>query len=339
MIVTAKSTKKEGALAPIYLLHGTNTFILNEQKKKIIDQALNEEELEFNLSNYDLEDTPIEVAIEDAETLPFFGDRRVVVLNRPVFLTAEKTKEKIEHNLDKLQAYIEEPAPFSVVIIMATYEKLDERKKVTKLLKKNASCIEANEMGERELRSFIIDRLGENSVDIEDFAVDLLLQLTGLKLSLVINELDKLTMYIGEGGMIKREHVEKLVPKTLEQNVFALVEAVVKRQVSDALVMYDELVRNNEEPIKILALLVSQFRLLYHTKQLSAQGYGQQQIAQTLKVHPFRVKLAMQQSRGFEENELKGIMKDLANADYEMKTGKMNKSLILQLFFLQRSAQ
>ncbi|WP_110111403.1 DNA polymerase III subunit delta [Bacillus sp. CGMCC 1.16541] len=330
---------KKAKIAPVYLIYGVNSFLIKEARKEIINQTLSEEEKSFNLSTYDLEETPIEQVIEDAETLPFFGDKRVVIAHNASFLTADKQKSKVkvEHHVEKLLQYIEHPSSFTVLIIIAPYEKLDERKKMTKVLKNQTLCVMANEFGEKEMREWICDYASSNSVTIDEEAVTLLLQLVGLNLTLITNELDKLMLYSGEGGHLTQDVVLLLVAKTLEQNVFTLVEAVIKGKVSEALSMYQDLLRNNEEPIKILSILASQFRLIYHAKQLSSQGYGQQQIAQTLKVHPFRVKLAVQQSRAFSEERLRSILKDIAQADYDMKTGKMDKSLILELFFLKQA--
>ncbi|MFC0043152.1 DNA polymerase III subunit delta [Metabacillus iocasae] len=330
---------KKAKIEPVYLMYGVNSFLIKEARKEIVNKTLSEEEKSFNLSTYDLEETPIEQVIEDAETLPFFGDKRVVVAHNASFLTAEKQKSKgkVEHQVEKLLQYIEHPASFTVLLIIAPYEKLDERKKITKVLKKQTTCIEANNFGEKEMKEWIVDYLFSHGIKMEEEAMTHLIQLVGLNLTLITNELDKLILYVGEGGNLTQESVSLLVAKTLEQNVFTLVEAVIKGDVSNALNMYQDLLRNNEEPIKILSILASQFRLIYHAKQLSSQGYGQQQIAQTLKVHPFRVKLAAQQSRAFSEQRLRSILKEIAQADYDMKTGKMDKALILQLFFLKQA--
>ncbi len=93
---------KKREIAPIYLLFGTETFLINETKQLLLNTVLNEEEKDFNFSTYDLEETPIDVALEDAETLPFFGEKKVIFLHNPSFLTAEKTKEKIDHNIVKI---------------------------------------------------------------------------------------------------------------------------------------------------------------------------------------------------------------------------------------------
>ena len=134
----------------IYLVYGNESFIINETKQRIVSRAISEEEMDFNFSSYDLEETPIEVAIEDAETFPFMGERRVVVIQNPVFLTAEKTKEKVEHNIKRFEQYIQSPAPYTILVITANYEKLDERKKITKSLKKSAEVVEAKKLNEHE---------------------------------------------------------------------------------------------------------------------------------------------------------------------------------------------
>ncbi|RAK22453.1 DNA polymerase III delta subunit [Anoxybacillus vitaminiphilus] len=328
---------KKGHLSPIYLLYGTEPFLINETHHLIIQSAVREEEREFNLSVYDCEETPVEIALEDAETLPFFGDKKVVLVKNPYFLTAEKGKEKIEHNMKRLEQYIEEPSPFSVVIFTGLYEKLDERKKMTKMLLKRAEVFAASPLNEQEIRQWIAEYLRASNVTIQEEAVDLLLQLAGTALTILTNELNKLALFVGYGGTITEETVRLLVPRSLEQNVFVLIEKVVQRKLHEAFRTFYDLLQNNEEPIKILALLANQFRLIYHAKGLAAKGYGQQQIASLLKVHPFRVKMALEQAKLFSLEELMRIINDLAEADYQMKAGLMDKRLVVELFLMKLS--
>lgn len=114
--------------SPLYLLYGSESFLLQETYERLVKAALGEEEHEWNLAVYDCEETPVQAALEEAETVPFFGERRVILIKHPYFFTAEKDKE-IEHDLAKLEAYFKAPAPFSIVVFFAPYDKLDERKK------------------------------------------------------------------------------------------------------------------------------------------------------------------------------------------------------------------
>jgi DNA polymerase III subunit delta len=335
MVLEVWKQIKQKQIAPVYLLYGTEAFLINETKQLLINQILTEEELDFNLSTYDLEETPIEVALEDAETFPFIGEKRVVFLQNPVFLTSEKTKEKVEHNLAKLELYLKEPSPYSVIVFIAPYEKLDERKKLTKELKKKATVVEAKKLYENELKVWVKERAAASGIAIDDDARDLMLTLAGSNLFMLTNEVDKLTLYAKSEKRIDIKTVEMLVARSLEQNIFNLIEKVLQRKMGEALRIYYDLQKQNEEPIKILSMIGGQFRLIYQVKDLSRRGYGQQQIAGYLKVHPFRVKLAAGQAGKFSDEELKKTIALLAEADFQMKTGGMSKSLIVEMFLLR----
>lgn len=319
----------------MYLFYGTETFLINELKEMLSNELLEEHEKDFNFAIYDLEETPIEVALEDAETLPFMGEKRMIVLKNPYFLTAEKGKEKIEHSLDRLEQYILQPAPYSVIVFIAPYEKLDERKKITKLLKQHAEVLEVNALEEKDLIKWISNRAAMYQVTFEDHAAKLLMQLTGPNLMLISKEIDKLSLYVGPEGHITQETVNLLVARTLEQNIFELIDKAVHRKLEEAFRIFYDLLKNNEEPIKILSLLATQFRLIYQVKELVRQGYGQQQIAGMLKVHPYRVKLAASQSNLFSNEHLMGLVNHLAEMDYEIKNGKIDKKLAVELFLMK----
>ncbi|WP_453994853.1 DNA polymerase III subunit delta [Bacillus nitroreducens] len=326
---------KKKQFAPIYLLHGTESFLIQETKDLLISYSMNDNEKDFNLSVFDLEETPVEVALADAETLPFMGERRLVILQNPHFLTAVKNKEKVEHNLSVLENYLNSPAPFTILALTAPYEKLDERKKIVKQLKAKAEVLTVNTLSEKDLHKWITDRAMQHQVTISSSAIQDLLQVAGTNLMNITQEIDKMCLYLGINGEITEDTVKLLVPRSLEQNIFSLIDKVVNRKLEEALRIFYDLLQNNEEPIKILSLLATQFRLIYHVKELSRQGYGQQQIAGNLKVHPFRVKLASGQANLFTQEELLKIMDQLAEADYELKNGKMDKQLILELFIMK----
>lgn len=335
MVLDIWKSIKRGQFAPVYLLYGTEAYLLNETKQLLIDHALQEDEMDFNFSQFDLEETSIETALEDAETLPFMGERRLVFMQNPFFLTAEKTKSKVEHNVKRLEAYLADPVPYSIVVLTAPYAKLDERKKITKELKRKAEVIEAKKLGEHELRGWINERAAVSGTQIDADAVDLLIELAGTNLMMLTNELDKMVLYTDDSKRISAEVVEKLVAKSLEQNIFSLVDDVLQRNMQSALSIYHELLRQNEEPIKILSVMAGQIRLMYQVKELSRQGYSQQKIAGHLKIHPYRVKLALEKTGKFQERELLGIMNDLAETDYKMKTGQIDKAVALELLLLK----
>ncbi|MGE7601155.1 DNA polymerase III subunit delta [Peribacillus sp. NPDC097675] len=335
MVLDVWKNIKKGQFAPIYLVYGTEAYLINETKQLLIEHVLQEDEMDFNFSQFDLEEIPIETALEDVETLPFIGERRLVFMQNPFFLTAEKSKSKVEHNVKRLEAYLSDPVPYSIVVLTAPYEKLDERKKITKELKRKAVLVEAKKLGDRELKVWVKERVAEYHVQIDDQATELLLELAGTNLMMLTNELDKMALYVDDDKRITVEVVEKLVAKSLEQNIFTLVDSVLQRRMESAMTILHDLLRQNEEPIKILSVMAGQVRLMYQVKELSRQGYSQQKIAGQLRVHPYRVKLALEKTGKFQERELLSIIDDLAEADYKMKTGQADKAITLELLLLK----
>ncbi|KAB7670099.1 DNA polymerase III subunit delta [Bacillus sp. B1-b2] len=328
-----KIKKKEFDI--VYLMYGLESFLINETKHLLLQTLLTEDDEDFNLTTYDLEETPIEVALEDAETIPFFGERKVIVLHNPFFLTAEKTKSKVEHNIKKLEEYLNAPSPYTTILIIGDYEKLDERKKITKQLKNVATVLEAKKLNEQELKKWVKQRAAYNYVEIDEKALDTLLSLAGTNLSLLTTEIDKMALYVEDSKLITSDIVESLVAKSLEQNIFTLVDKVISKKIDEALRIYYDLLKQNEEPLKILSIITNQFRLIYQVKGLAQKGYGQQQIATVLKVHPFRVKLAAGQAQRFTEVELTRCIKLFADADYQLKTGAMPKNMVIEMILFR----
>lgn len=314
----------------LYLLHGTETYILDEAVKKIVNGALTEEDMEFNLSQYDLEETPIEVAIDDAETMSFMGDKKVVIVKNPIFLTGQKEKG-VEHNLDFFEQYVQSPCPSTIFVIVAPFEKLDKRKKITKALLKSAGVLEAAGFNERNAEMWIREKTNEMNVRITPDAIGRLVQNVGANLQMLESELSKMEMYVGDNGTITEEIVDEMVAKTLEQNIFTLVDKVVNRKIDDALKIFYDLLRQNEEPIKITSLITRQFRIIFQAKILTKQGVPQGELSKRLGLHPYAVKIAVQQSSQFQEDELMDILNKLSDMDYKMKTGT-NKKLLLEMF-------
>ncbi|WAA10360.1 DNA polymerase III subunit delta [Fervidibacillus albus] len=335
MVLQIWKDLRKKKFAPLYLLYGNEQFLIDETKRLIIKEALDEKDREFNLSSYDLEETPIETVVDDCLTVPFFSEKKVVIADRAYFLTAEKGKEKVEHHFQTLESYANEPAPSSIFVIVAPYEKLDARKKLTKLLLKNAVSVEAKPLTEREVKNWVRKGLQEEGFIITDRGMDLLYHYVGANLALLNNEMEKIVLFSDKGEEIDEQTIEWLVAKSFEGNVFSLIDKVVHKRLDDALEIYYQLLKQNEEPIKILAAISSQFRVIYQTKALSEKGYGQKAISGQLKIHPYRVKLAAEQARFFSIEQLMEIMNALAEIDYQLKTSFGHREKLLELFFFK----
>ncbi|KRM74076.1 DNA polymerase III subunit delta [Secundilactobacillus collinoides] len=319
----------------VYLITGDQAYLVNRLKNTFTG-LIPEEERTMNFASYDMESTPIAQALDDAMSAPFFGDRRLVFVDHAYFLTTDPHKGiKVDHDMDSLLTYLKHPEPTTVIVFLATTGKLDSRKKVVKTLKKVAEVVSLEAIGEHQIKQLVETDLQNNGFQMQPEAFSKLLQRTGSDLSLIMNELPKLKMASYDSKQIGVDVVQELVTKSLDQNVFDLVNDVMSKQIDAALSLYRQLILTKEEPLRINAVLVSQFRLLIQTKILVKNGYSQGSIASTLKVHPYRVKLAMQSTRRLKLDDLKRAYLGLIDIEKSLKSSTKDPETLFELFMLK----
>lgn len=334
-IKTATKAIKHGDVSPVYLLYGSEKYQIKKFTTLLEEQLLQKEDRDFAIVNYDLGDTPLQVVIEEAETVPFMVPRKLIFVRDASVFTAGKENGKIEHRIEVLLEYMKNPAEYSILIFLVHHEKLDERKKVVKALKSAGVVLAFTPMGGEELLSWVAKETKQRGCMLAPGTAEALINNAGTQLQTLTAELDKLCLYAGDGGTIDCDTVEQLVARSTEQNVFALIEDIANLRLEHALGIFYELLKQREEPIKIAALITRQFRIMLQVKELASQSYSQQQIASQLGLHPYAVKIAGEQARKFNSDNLRGILNRLADLDYHMKTGRIDKVLGLELFLLR----
>lgn len=326
---------KKGQFNPVYLFLGTESYFIEEAKQALLTYSMDEADQELNVGVYNLEEVPLGHALEDAESLPFFGERRLVIAENPQFLTGEKIKNNLEHDTDWLEGYLKQPADTTILAFFAPYEKLDNRKKISKLLNKNATVVDLSPLGEHETRNFLSRTIKEAGFQMDRNSVQFFFDRIENNLSKGMHELQKLFLAAMNDKKITKQMVEDLVPRNLEQNIFDIVNYVLGKNTQQAIQTYRDLILQKEEPIKINAILLGQFRLLLQVKLLAKKGYQQPDMAKVLKVHPYRVKLANQQIRNLKEETLMKAYLGLVETEKNMKTGNGLKEIQFELFMLK----
>ncbi|MDT8861428.1 DNA polymerase III subunit delta [Alkalihalobacillus sp. MEB130] len=330
-------TKKElqsGTVRSVYFMYGTQSFLMEDLMFHLIQQVVGSQD-DPNVITYSLQDTLLDIAVEEAETFPFFGGKKVVVIKDFSLVSSQKQESKLEHDLERLMQYIENPSPEAILVLLAPYEKLDERKKITKSLKQKASVVECFPFDDRMLSEWLDDQASTKQFTFTQDGKDHLLGRVGPQLLLLASEMEKLSLYVGEGGTVTGDVVDLLVARSLEQDVFALIEFAVKRRLDEALSIYHDLLKQKEEPLKLLSLIARQLRIYYQVKELSRRSYSQKQIAAQLKLHPYVVKLASQQMNKFDDKHLLQLLEAAADTDYAIKSGKMEKVLAVELLLIK----
>ncbi|MBE1554648.1 DNA polymerase III subunit delta [Sporosarcina limicola] len=323
-----------GEIDPVYLLTGLEQHIFDSTIKRL-KKALPDLD-DASVIRFDLEETPVEVVIEEADTLPFLEDRKLIIAGNASFLKAsDKNKEKVTHDLAQLEIWLKNPSPTAVVVFVAPYEKLDARKRITKLMREQATVIEAERLQGKDLFTWIQQEAGSKGARISADDAEVLVKMAGDDLLGLSSEIMKMATYLNGEGEITKAVIESLVPRTPEMDVFRLTDAYVTGKVAETIAIYHDLLRNGEEPIMLTSLIAGHIRLMFHVAALRKKGYQQQQIAKTLNVHPYRVKLMMENRSVPSEKRLLVILQNLASIDYKLKSTSGKRERLLELFFME----
>lgn len=305
----------------VYLLYGTKNFQIEEEIKKISKNID-----EMNISKYDLNNDLLSLALEDAKTISLFGDKKIVIVDNANMFTGTTSKDS-----EEIENYLNQINENTILIFIVHNDKLDSRKKITKLIKEKGKIKEFND----ELDSVSLVRKLFKNYNIEYNTIKLLIDRVGNNPLILQNEINKIKIYKDNDKNITNEDILNLTTKLIEIDIFKLIDYIVKNDKEKALELYYGMLKMNEEPIKIVVILANQFRIMYQSKELLKKGYSEKDIASILKIHPYRVKLAIQNSRNYTSETLLKYLNDLANIDIGIKTGTLNKDLALELFILK----
>jgi len=326
---------KSGDVQPVYLCWGRETYLMERLIEAVIERMAGAGEREFAVQTYSMLDTPLDAILDDAETAPFLVPHKVIVVRDAHLFTGAPVRSKAEHDADRLVRYLRSPAGHSVVIFVVETDKLDERKNVVKEMIRAGFAVSFPLLGGRELEGWVEERAKELGIVLEREAVEYILMNVSGHLRFVAGELDKLRDYRGPGGRVTLEDVRMIVARSAEYHVFMLVDEAVNRKIGTALDMLRELMEQKEEPARIIALLARQFRIVLQARELGGRGASRAQIAAQLKIPSFAVQRALDQGRRYSQREIGALLAELADLDHAIKSGRMDKTLGLELFLMK----
>ena len=312
----------------IFVFYGEEDFLINNALLDIY-----KEHPHGQVVKYDLAETNISFLLEDASMISLFDEEKIIVGYNADFLSGAVKKETVTHNIDSLSRYIDQPNPGSTIILAVSSDKLDKRKTIVKQMIAKTEVKEFNKLADDGLLRFAKNIFENEKYQISLKALNMLIDRVGSNLYLLNSECEKLMLYKMDDKKIKEENIEEMIIKYDFDNIFALTDAVIKKDINNSLFLYQELLKRNEEPIKIIVLLANQFRLIFQVKRLRAKGFSEGQIASDLGVHPYRVKLANEIK--LNDKELLKYIELLADLDENIKTGKVGRDVGLELFFLK----
>ena len=318
---------KTGNFRRVYLLCGDEAYLKIQYKDKLI-KALNPDDDTMNFSKYEGKGIEVREMIDLCETMPFFADYRVILVENSGFF---------KNKCDELADYIKTLPDYVRMVFVE--EEVDKRSRMYKAVKAEGRIVEFAKQDEKTLMRWAAGILGKAGKKITQRDMELLLTKTGTDMGNLRMEMEKLISYTEGRDVVTAEDIEEICTTQTTNRIFDMVRAVTEKNQKRALELYYDLLTLKEPPMRILFLLAKQYRQLLLAKQFAAAGLAQTEIASKLGVPGFVVRNITTCARAYTISELEQAVKDFVDAEESVKTGRLEDKLSVELLIIKYSSK
>lgn len=316
---------KLGQLHSLYLLYGEELYLLESNLKRIKNLF---GECIKGINFIMIDEQNVSEIISDIET-PSFGYEKKLIIARNIGLFKKEGKRKTGDTTkikDKLSKYIEENMEIidESVVLVFVEEEADIKSALYSAINKNGIVCKFDFQKANQIEQRIKTICNGYKVNIDAQTLRYFIECCGTNMQDLINEIRKLIEYAGENGTIKKEDIDKLSIKKLESVIFDLTDNLGKKDITGALQVLQNLIYAKEPLAKILVTLYNHFKKLYITKMALNTN---KDLASSLNLKPNQMFLTSKykvQAKYFKEKDLRNMLQDLTDLDYNFKNGKID---------------
>lgn len=315
---------KKGEFKSVYLLYGEEEYLKKQYRDRLKNAIAGDDTM--NYSYYDSDNASVKDIIDVCETLPFFAQKRLVIMENTGFLKSSN---------DEFADYIKH-IPDYLVIVMVEKD-VDKRNKVYKAVDSVGYVCEMKPQTTATLEKWIAGLLAKDNLKISREACDLILDKTGAGMDYIKQETEKLVSYCQGRDVVTVEDVEKVCTTQTTSHIFDMISAIANKKQQQALDLYYDLLELKEPPMRILYLIVRQFNGILQVKDLMSRGISGKEIASKIGAAPFVVGKYQAQAKYFEMNTLLDALNECAKTEEAVKQGRLNDRLGVELIIIKCS--
>ncbi|WP_300025115.1 DNA polymerase III subunit delta [uncultured Maribacter sp.] len=304
------NTIKKGQISPIYFLYGEEAYFIDKISDYISNNVLTEDEKGFNQMVLYGRDVSIEDIVGNAKRYPMMAEHQVVIV---------KEAQHLSRTIENLCTYAENPQQSTVLVICYKYKKLDKRKKLHKIIKKNGVVFESKKLYENQVSDWIRKHLVSRGYTISHKAALLLVEYLGTDLGKISKELDKLKLVLPKQTEINPVHIEEHIGISKDYNNFELKRAIGDRDIVKATKIINYFAQNPKDNpfILTITLLHSFFTQLLQYHGLA--DHSPKNVASALRINPYFVSEIQTAARNYPMKKVSGIISSLREMDLKGK--------------------
>ncbi len=321
----------------VYLLYGNEGFLKKTWKNRLLAAMIPEGDT-MNITKYEGKGINLEEVYDLSQTLPFFADRRLILLeNTELFAPskgggkASNTKKKNTPSEDLIEMVTALPETTCLVMVE---EKVDKRGRAFKEVSKCGYAAELNTQDADTLVTWLLRTAKELGKEIDKRTASMLLEYCGMDMMSLYNEMEKLVSYTGERNQISVADVEAVCIGQVTGKIFEMMDAITLRQPERTITLYRDLMMLREAPLKILNLITRQIRILVELKGLLQDNVEYGKLASVLGVPPFAVKKYVSQCKAYSYSELLAMFEQCQQTEMQIKSGQIGDVIGVELLIV-----
>lgn len=308
----------------VYLLYGSEAYLVQQYKHKLL-KALREEGDTMNFTRFEGKDISQQEVIDLAETMPFFSDRRVILLEDTGFF---------KNKCDLITDYMAELPDYLNLIFVE--QEVDRRSRMYKAVRDKGHAAEFTMPKSEELVKWIGAAFSKNGRKIRTGTAQLLLERTGSDMGNIRNEIEKLICYTEGRDQITTADLDAVSITQTVSKIFDMVRAVAQKDQKQAMALYEDLLALREPPLKILAIMARQFRQMLLSKRMEREGTAVPEIMKALGIpSSYAVRSLLSCAGRYSFSELEGILREFTDMEEAVKTGKIGDRLAVELMIIR----
>ncbi len=310
----------------IYLITSSSYRLLEEEVKKIVKDN--------PYTSFDLNYQTMDDVLDEANYYSLFDEKKyLVVKNASIFAVSRKKDEEdtVSKKDEKLISYLESPNP-NTILIFTLNGNAAGNKKIVKTIQEKYDYIKLADLKISEIQLKIDELFKSNgykcSKDIQYYIINNSLN----NYDLSYNEVEKIKLYYGKGCGVKLEDVTNIISRSVEDNNFKFIDAVISKNIRESFKMYDDLMRQKVEPNMLLVMLSKEYRNMLMVKKM---GSSNKDLATLLGFrYDFQLDKTIKNSYNYDALQLEDYLVYLVDLDYKIKNSIINNKRALELFIL-----
>lgn len=316
---------KSGQFKSVYLIYGEEDYLRKQYKDRMREALIGDDTMNYNY--YEGKGISVKELIDVGETLPFFNERRLILVENSGFFSSSQ---------EELAGYLKEKPETTCFLFVE--KDVDKRNKLFKTVSSLGYAANMTAPDERTLIRWISGILKKEQRFMREDAMRHFLERIDTDMENIRRELDKLVVYTDGAQEITVGDIDEVCTVYTESQVFDMVRSVAEKQQSKALDLYYDLIAQKEAPMRILYWITRQFNQLYQIKDLQRKGYPDHVIAERMGVRDFVVRKNKTLCQRFSLEELRKSIQICVEREEDVKTGRLNDRMAVELLIIQFSA-